>query len=167
MQLPSVEVFVGLIFLFGIGYGFILQRERVITYLCSTYIGIVIASGFSQTVFDFFNGNAFIANQLWIKSNLSLSTISIALLLISVFFVSGAINSQNKNATDVSSMEILIYSSLTVALILSSVLGYLPEEKRALYLDSSKTANFIYLYRNLLIIASPILLVVLNFRRKK
>lgn len=166
MQLPSIDVFIGLIFLFGIGYGFILQRDRTITYLCSVYIGIVIASNFSQNVFDFFNGNKVIANQLWIRSNLSLSTISIAILLISVFFVSGAINSQNKKAAEISATEVLVYSALTVALVISSVLGFLPEAQRNGYLDSSKIASIIYSYRNLLIVVPPIMLIILNWRRR-
>jgi len=167
MQLPSVDVFIGLFFLIGIAYGFILQRERTITYLCSTYIGIVIASNFSSNVFDFFNGNKVIANQLWIKSNLSLSTISVAILLIAVFFVSGAINSQNKKASEISATEVFVYSALTVALILSSILGFLPEDQRNGYLDGSKTASLLYGFRNLLIIIPPIMLIVLNWNKKK
>ncbi|MFA7253204.1 MAG: hypothetical protein WC107_01475 [Patescibacteria group bacterium] len=166
MQLPSTDVFIGLIFAFGIGYGFILQKDKVITYLCSVYIGIVIATSFSQTVFDFFNGNKVIANEVWIKGNASASTIAIVLFLISVIFVSGAINSRGKKSDDISVIEVFFYSVLTVALILSSILGFLPEASRNHYLEISKSAHYLYLYRALFVITPPIMLIVINWKKK-
>ncbi|MCX6808355.1 MAG: hypothetical protein NTW50_01650 [Candidatus Berkelbacteria bacterium] len=65
MQLPSVDVFIGIFFLLGLAYGFLLQREKTITALCSVYIGLVIASSFSGSIFDLMNGNKVIANQIW------------------------------------------------------------------------------------------------------
>ena len=118
MQLPSWDVFIGLAFLFGIAYGFILQREKTITTLISVYIGMVVASSFSSTVFDFFQGNKVIANQIWIRSNASTSSIAIVIFLATIFFVSGAINSKTKKGSgDLSLLEIIIYSALMMALI--------------------------------------------------
>lgn len=166
MTLPNVDVFIALIFLVGIGYGFILRRDKAITTLCSVYIGLVIASSFSENVYAFFNGNATIGNQIWIRSNASISTISIALFLICIFLISGAINSSSNRAGDISPIEVMIYSGLTVALIISSVLNFLPIEARNHYIEVSRAAKILLNYRTLVVILAPLILVVLNIRRK-
>lgn len=167
MQLPSVDVFIGLFFLVGIAYGFILQRERTITTLCSVYMGIVIATSFSQTVSDFFTGNKMIANQVWIKANASTSTIAIVLFLASIVLVAGAINSKNNKSDQMSILEVLVYSALMIALMISTIIGFLPPETRNHYIDISLVAKYIYQERTLFVIAPPIMLVVLNWKKKK
>lgn len=166
MHLPSVDIFIGLAFLVGIAYGFVLKRDKVITLLCSVYIGIVVSSSFAETVFRFFNGNATIANQIWIKSNASLSTISIAIFLISVFFISGAINSSTNRSSDVSPLECVFFGAFFMALTISTVLFYLPAETTKHYMEVSWAARFLLNYRTLLIIAAPLTIIILNFRRK-
>ena len=167
MQLPSVDVFIGLFFLLGIAYGFILQREKTITTLCSVYMGIVISTSFSQTVFEFFNGNKVIANQVWVKGNASISTIAIVLFLASIVFVSGAINSKNSKSDHISLLEVIVYSALMIALIISTILGFLPEAARNNYVDISMAAKYLYNYRTLFVVLPPIMLVVLNWKKKK
>lgn len=165
MQLPSTDVFIGLIFLVGIVYGFLFQREKIITTLCSVYIGLVIASTFSQTVFDFFNGNKVVANQIWIRSNASTSTIAIIILLLSIVMISGAVKSDNKKG-DVSGFEIIIYSTLSIALILTSILGFLPAELRDHYIATSKVAGYLYMLKTWIVVIPPIMLVILNWKKK-
>lgn len=166
MTLPSVDVFIALSFLVGIGYGFILRRDKAITTLCSVYIGLVIASSFAENIYDFFNGNATIANQIWIRSNASISTISIVLFLICIFFISGAISSSSNRSGDVSPVEVIVYSGLTVALIISSILNFLPPETRNHYTEISKAAKLLLTYRTVIVVAAPLMLVILNIRRK-
>lgn len=165
-KIPSWDVFIGLTFVLGVAYGFILKREKTITVLCSTYIAMVMASGFTEYVFQFFQGNKVIGNQVWIKSNVSQSTIAIALFLIVIFFVSGAIISASSSSGDLSPVEVIIYTALTMALIISTIIGFLPEVSRNNIIASSKVASIIYNFRTLWIIAPPISLVILNFRRK-
>jgi hypothetical protein len=168
MQLPSTDVFIGLFFIIGVAYGFILQREKTITALCSVYVGIVIASSFSGTVFDFFNGNKVIANQIWIRSNTSTTTIAIVLFLASTMLVAHAINSHfNSKSDSLSMLEIVIYSTLMIALILSTILGFLPEGSRNNYVETSIAARYLYNYRTLFVVLPPIILVILNWRKKK
>ena len=166
MPLPSVDVFIALIFVVGIAYGFLLRREKTITTLCSAYVGLVIASSFSETVYKFFNGNTTIANSVWIRSNASVSTISIVLLLLCIFLISGSIHSSGSKAGDISPLEVIIYSALTVALVLSSVLNFFPPETRAHYTEASKVAKALFNFRPLIIVAAPAILVILNFRKK-
>ena len=165
-KIPSWDVFIGLTFVLGIAYGFILKREKTITVLCSTYIAIVMAGSFADYVFQFFQGNKVIANQIWVKSNLSSSTVAIALFLIVLFFVSGAINSAASGSGDLSPIEVMIYSALIMAIIISTIIGFLPETTRENIISASRVAGIIYGLRTLWIIAPPISLVLLNFRRK-
>ena len=165
-QLPSVDIFIGLAFVLGIAYGFILKRDKTITTLCSVYMGWVIASSFSDQVFKFFNGNATIANQVWIRSNASLSTISIVIFLISILFISGAINSTASRSSDISPLEVIIYSGFTMALILSTILVFLPTAASQHYMEVSRVAKLLVGYRTLLIVGAPLMIVLLNFRKK-
>jgi hypothetical protein len=168
VQLPSVDVFIGLLFLVGIAYGFILQREKTITTLISVYIGLVVASSFSGTVFDFFNGNKVIANQIWIRGNASNPTIAIVIFLITTFLVSGAINSKSKKGDgSISLLETIVYSALMMALILSSILGFLPEATRTHYIETSMSAKYLWNMRTLFVVLPPIMLVFLNWKRKE
>ena len=164
MQLPSVDVFIGLFFLFGVVYGLLFQREKIIATLCSIYVGIVVAENFSGTVYQFFNGNKVVANQLWIKSNASSSTISIVLFLLTILLISSAIRVSRRSDSHNSSFNSVIYSILAVALILSSVLGFLPEASRNHFLEISKIAELLYNFRTLLIILPPIVLVITGFQ---
>ena len=165
-KIPSWDVFIGLTFVLGVAYGFILKREKTITVLCSTYIAMVMASSFSEYVFQFFQGNKVIANQVWVKSNVSESTVAIALFLIVLFFVSGAINSAASGSGDLSPIEVIIYSALIMAIIISTIIGFLPEASRNNITAASRVASIIYGLRTLWIIAPPISLVILNFRRR-
>ena len=165
-QLPSVDIFIGLAFVLGIAYGFILKRDKTIATLCSVYMSWVIASSFSEQVFKFFNGNATIGNQVWIRSNASLSTISIAIFLISILFISGAINSNASRSSDISPLEVIVYSGFTMALILSTVMVFLPTASSQHYMEISKAAKILVNYRTLLIVGAPIMIVLLNFRKK-
>ena len=165
-KIPSWDVFIGLTFVLGIAYGFILKREKTITVLCSTYIAMVMAGSFTDYVFQFFHGNKVIANQIWVKGNLSQSTVAIALFLIVLFFVSGAINSAASGSGDLSPVKVIIYSALIMAIIISTIIGFLPEVTRNNVIAGSKVASIIYGFKTLWIIAPPISLVLLNFRRK-
>jgi hypothetical protein len=165
-KIPSWDVFIGLTFVLGIAYGFILKREKTITILCSTYIAMVMSSSFTEYVFQFFQGNKVIGNQIWIKGNLSSSTVAIGLFLLVLIFVSGAINSSSSSSGDLSPLEVIIYTALTMALVISTIIGYLPEATRANVMETSKIGSIIYGFRTLWIIAPPISLVILNFRRK-
>ncbi|MEK7096610.1 MAG: hypothetical protein AAB881_01525 [Patescibacteria group bacterium] len=167
MPLPTWDVFIGLAFFVGIAYGFILRRDKTITTLCSVYMGLVISESLSKTVFDFFNGNATIANQLWIRSNVSVSTITIVLFVGSILAITAAINSSNRREGDISPFEVIIYSGLAMALIIASIVGFLPEATRTHILEVSKVVRIIFQYKTLLIIIPPISLVVLNLKKSR
>jgi hypothetical protein len=166
-QLPSVDVFIGLFFLLGTAYAFILQREKTITTLCSVYIGLVVATQFSESLFKFFNGNAFLMNQIWVKSNISNSTIAIGLFFLTIIMVSASINSKSKRSDEISIIEVLIYSGLMVALILSSVLDFLPETLRNHYIEVSVAAKYLNNFGTFFVVLPPLMFVLLGRKKKE
>ncbi len=166
MPLPSWDIFIGLTFVLGIAYGLILRRDKTITLLCSVYIGLVISSNFSEDIFQFFNGNKVIANQLWVRSNAPESTIAIILFIACIIFISGAINSSSNRSGDISPIEVAAYSALTTALIITTVIGFLPTAIQQHCLQVSLLARYLFEYKTLLIIAGPLALIILNFKRK-
>jgi len=166
MPLPSWDIFIGLTVVIGIAYGFILRRDKTITLLCSTYIGLVVASTFSNDIYQFFNGNKVIADQIWIRSGAPLSTISIILFAASIIFISGAINSSSNRTGDLSPIEVIAYSGLTMALIITSVIGFLPEATRGHIMDVSLVAKYLFQYKTLVVLAGPVSLIFLNIFRK-
>ena len=91
---------------------------------------------------------------------------TILTFLVTSFFISGAINSQSSKSGDISFLEVAVYSALNMALIITSILGFLPEEARANYIEVSKAASFLFQYKTLWVMLPPIALIVLNFRRK-
>ncbi|MCX6810181.1 MAG: hypothetical protein NTY30_00365 [Candidatus Berkelbacteria bacterium] len=165
-KLPSWDILIALTFVLGVAYGFILKREKVITILSSIYIAIVMATSFTEYVFQFFQGNKVIANSVFIKGNMSSGTVAIALFLLVIFFVSGAINASSSRSGDTSVFEVIVYMALSMALIISTILGFLPEATREMIIGTSKVASIVYGMRTLWIIAPPISLVILNFRRR-
>ncbi|MEI8061630.1 MAG: hypothetical protein WCG99_05065 [Candidatus Berkelbacteria bacterium] len=165
-KLPSWDIFISLTFILGVAYGFILKREKVITILSSIYIAIVMATSFTEYVFQFFQGNKVIANQIWVKGNMSSGTVAIVLFLLVIFFVSGAINTASTRSGDTSGLEVIVYMALSMALIISTILGFLPEATRAGIMATSRVASIVYGLKTLWIIAPPISLVILNFRRR-
>jgi len=165
-KLPGWDILIALTFILGVAYGFILKREKVITILSSIYIAIVMTTSFTEYVFQFFQGNKVIANSVFIKGNMSTGTVAIVLFLLVIFFVSGAINTASSRSGDTSVIEVIVYMALSMALIISSILGFLPEATRTTIMSTSRVASIVYNMRTLWIIAPPISLVILNFRRR-
>jgi hypothetical protein len=164
-KLPSVDVFIGLFFVIGVAYSVLLRKEKAIATLAATYIALVITNSFGQTVFEFFNGNKVVANQIWIRSNASLSTVMIGLFLLSVVFISGAISASLRKA-DTGVMEIVIISALNVGLMISAVFSFMPTEMRDGYIQGSKIAQLIVHYPLIWTVLPPVALIALGFTRK-
>lgn len=164
-KLPSVDLFIGLFFVVGCAYTLLLRREKAIATLAATYIALAVTNNFGQTIYEFFNGNKVIANQLWIRSNASLSTVMIVTFLILIVFISGAISSSVRRS-DSSATEIIIISALNIALILSIIASYMTPAMRDHYIVISKIASIIAKNNLLWTVLPPFALVTLGFTRR-
>lgn len=164
-KIPSVDVFIGLFFLIGCAYTLLLRREKAVATLAATYISLVVTNAFGQTIFEFFNGNKVVANQVWIRSNASLTTVMIVTFLIGIVFTSGAISSHIHRAQS-SAIEVVIISALNIALIISAVFSFMSPDMRATYVAGSKIAQIIVQNNLVWILLPPLGLITLGFTRK-
>jgi hypothetical protein len=142
--LPSWDLFITLFFIIGLAYGFILQRERIVATLMSVYAALVVSQLLVEPVGQFFKGDKTLFNQIWIRSDTSPFTIHIALFvgIIVLLSAKGGINSARGRGA-MSHLEVLIYSALNTALIVSSIFSFLPEPTRDAYAATSNFVKFI------------------------
>lgn len=164
-KIPSVDVFIGLFFVIGCAYTLLLRREKAVATLAATYMSLVIANAFGQTIFEFFNGNKVVANQIWVRSNASLTTVMIATFVIGIVFLSGAI-STHIHRSESSAVEVIIISALNIALVISTIFSFMSPDMRAGYVAGSKIAQIIVQNNLIWIVLPPIGLLTLGFTRK-
>lgn len=143
-SLPSWDLFITLFFIIGLAYGFILQRDRIVATLMSVYAALIVSNLLVDPVGQFFKGDKTIFNQIWIRSDTSPFTIRLALFIVIIVLLSskGGIGGARGRGT-ISHIEILVYSALNTALIVSSIFSFLPDPTRDAYASTSKLVNLI------------------------
>ena len=167
MPAPSWDLAITVCFLIGIVFGYILQRERIIATLLSTYVALVVTQIFAGNVFEFFQGNRTLFNQIWIKANSSPFTIRVVLFLAIIVLLSAKGGIQGTKSKGIlSPIEIFGISFLTTGLILSTIFYFMPIETREAFMASSRMATLVIKYYPAWVIAPVIALVALGFFRK-
>lgn len=163
---PTWDLFVGIVFVIGVVYGFALQRERVFTSLLAIYVGIVITSIWGQKLFDFFQGNNMAFNSVWIQSNAQPSTINIIIFLgIVTLITAKAPIGFLRSWSIVSPLETVAYSMLNTALLLCTILRNLPPETQNHILEQSKFLVKLNSFYGLILVAPLVLLLLVTNRR--
>ena len=147
MPTPSWDLAIVVFFLIGISFGYILQREKIVATLLSVYVALVVTQVFSGNVLSFFQGDKVIFDQVWIKSGSSPFTVRVVIFMATIMLLSakGGI-SGSKSKGIFSPIEIIGFSFLTTALILSSIFYFMPPESREAFMAASRMANFIIKY---------------------
>lgn len=163
---PSWDLAIGVFFLIGIAFGYILQREKIIATLLSVYVSLVITQLFSGNVYDFFQGSKTVSD-VWVKSGASPFTIRILLFMfiITILSAKGGI-SGTKSKGILSPIEIIGLSFLTTGLMLSSIFNFMPPESRETFMASSRLATLVIKYYPLWVLAPIAVLIFLGFFRK-
>ncbi len=167
MPAPSWDLAITVFFLIGIIFGYILQREKIVATLLATYVAIVVTQIFAGNVFDFFQGNKVLFNQVWIRSNSSPFSIRVILFMavIALLSAKGGI-AGTKSKGIMSPIEILSLSFLTTGLILSTIFYFMPLETREAFMATSRFASLVIKYYPAWILVPIITLIVLGFVRK-
>lgn len=157
---PSWDLFITLFFIIGIAYGFVLQREKVVVTTISTYAAIVVTQLFGATVQQFFQGDKTIFGQIFVRANTTPFTIQIALFAAVIALLSAKAGlSGGKGKGMMSPLEIIVHSFLSTALILSTILTFMPlEEQQNITAQSNLAAKLINMH-NLWVILPIIALV--------
>lgn len=147
MPAPSWDLAIVVFFLIGMSFGYILQREKIVATMLSVYVSLVITQVFSGNVLAFFQGDKTFFNKFWIQSGSSPFTVRVVVFMLVIMLLSakGGI-SGSKGKGLFSPIEIIVFSFLTTALILSSIFNFMPPEARDAFVASSRMANIVISY---------------------
>lgn len=164
--LPTWDLFLILFFIIGVAYGFILQRDKTVITMISVYVALVITQIVAGPIQAFFTGDKTIFGQFFIHANVSSLTIQIIVFAAIIALVSAKSGLAGKESGNMSPIEILGYSALNTALIISSILFFMPEAMRNGFAETSKIASILIQYHIWWIIFPAALLVISGFWRK-
>lgn len=162
---PSWDLFIVLFLIIAVGYGFLLQRERIVVTMVAAYIGLVISSLLWPDVFGFFQGTAPLFGRYFIRANVTESQIQIGLFVISLLLIStkAGIDAERGRGW-LSGFELFALSALTGTLIAAVILGFIPDAARATLAEQSKLVNYLVHYHHLAILAPIAGLIGLGIR---
>ena len=166
MPTPSWNLAIVVIFLMGIAFGYILQRDKIVVTMLCVYVALIVTQAFSGTLQNFFEGTSTI-NQFWVNLHASSFTVRLVIFMATITLLSAKSGiSGGKSKGLLSPIEVIIFSFFTTGLILSSIFYFLPAESRDSFAASSKFAALIinnYIWWIMLPVAA---LIGLGFFRK-
>lgn len=145
----------------------VLARDRIIVTLVSTYLALVATLTVGDVVVDFFQGNKFLFNQIFIPLKASPFAITAGLFVIFlVLLISKAAYSVEFDPRKpvLTFVELLGYSILSTGLILSSIMTFMPGELRDAITNSSQVASRVVQFHDWWIVLPVLLLLVSGFR---
>jgi len=170
LVVPTWDLFITLFFVIGVGYGAIMQREKILSTLVSVYIGMAVATVWGPKVYAFLQGNNVFFNQLFIRTNASEFTVKtfIFAAIVVLLTIKGDFSvSLQKIEGFVSSIFVFIYSFLNTGLIISTVIFFLPAAARQSMVMQSNLAEFVVDYRLAWVVLPALLMIVGGFLSSK
>lgn len=166
MPTPSWNLAIIVIFILGIAFGYILQREKIVATMLSVYVGLIVTQATSGTMQQFFEGQATL-NKFWINLHASPFTIRLVIFMAVITLLSAKSGvSGGKTKGMISTIEVIIYSILTTGLILSSIFYFMPPESRDAFAGASKMSGFVISHYIWWIILPVLTLIATSFVRK-
>lgn len=165
LSTPSWDLFIVLFLIIAVGYGFLLQRERIVVTMVSAYIGLAITSILWPDVFGFFHGDNPLMGRYFIRANFTEAQVQIGLFLVSTVLVAskGGIDAERGRGW-LSPFELAVLSALTGTLILSTILHFLPAASTTPLVEQSRLVKYLVTHHDLWIIGPAAALVFLGFR---
>lgn len=165
---PSWDLFLAVMFVVGIAYGFLLQRGKVILTLITVYVAILITQVLSPLVSGFFTGDKTVFGQFFIKANASPFTVKTALFILTIILLttrSGLSSTGSRGL--MAPIEVLLFSGLNVALVISTIFSFMPPERQEVFKQASKLAKLIIERQTWWLLLPVVLLIVVGFRRRR
>jgi len=164
---PTWDLLIGILFILAIAYGFMLQREKVVVTLISIYVGLVMVSILTGSLQEFFAGDRAIFNKIFIRGTTSPFAIQTGIFLATIVALTARSGlSGGRGSGLLSPIELFGYSFLNAALLIVSVLSFLPQDMLSTIIDSSHLANLLVAFRGWILVLPVLVLVVLGFREK-
>ena len=166
MPAPSWNLAIIIIFVVGIAFGYILQRDKIVTTMLSVYVGLIATQALSGTMQQFFEGSKTLSS-FWINLHASPFTIRLVIFMVVIVLLaakSGISGSKTKGL--LSPIEVIIYSILTTGLILASIFYFMPASSRDAFAASSQMAALVINYYIWWILLPIVALIAAGFFRK-
>ncbi|MFH1855041.1 MAG: hypothetical protein ABH810_01365 [bacterium] len=159
-------MFLGIFIAITVLYGFMMQRDKIMSALLACYMGMVIVSVWAEPIKQFFEGKKTLANT-WIQSDASPATIKIVLFLIVVSLVAAKADIALGRERSLSApIETLFYSAITAILLAGTVFKYLPNATQAQIISQTNFVHYLKDYYTFFLIAPIVVIVVLSSRRR-
>lgn len=171
LTLPTWDLFISLFFIVIIVFAFILRRDKIGVVIVSIYIGLAIASELGNTLYILFTGGSYVADHIWVKSNISLFAIKLFLFIGLILFLS--LKGEHAEVGEAGGQTIVgtiltgVYGFLSAGLIISSVILFLGEENRMILFSQSRLADLIMDYRIWWLVLPIIVMMVTSIWRGK
>ena len=168
MMLPTWDLIVTFVFIILIIYGLALGRERVLVLLASSYIGLVVATIWGNSMFDVLSGSSATSSGITITTNASLFAVKsiIFVVLTLLLVVKGDFFKKASTAHD--GIFSLVISSLyaigSAGLILTSLASFLPDTQRTDILTDSTLAASLINFQVWWIVLPVILIIASGFK---
>lgn len=162
--MPSWDLFIGLFFVVGVGYGLVLQRDRSVTTLLSAYVALIVAETWAVPISDFLNGNKAILN-VYIAGRVSPFGITAGLFVVFIILLAQKSGLRSGRVNNMTSFEILLFSFFSTAIIIATILSFMPADQLAGILAQSKLATLLTKYHTPLIIVPPMAVIFFGVRR--
>lgn len=128
-----------------VAFGFMMQKEKITVTLISTYIALAITTIWGQSIYNILSGNQVLFNQIWFRGNVNpfvVKTIIFIGFIVLLSFKSKVIS--GKTSRMASPLITIAYSLMTAALILSSLLSFMPPSQRMEIIRGSHIATIVY-----------------------
>ena len=166
MPAPSWNLAIAAVFLIGIAFGYILQKEKIIATLFSVYVSLVITSAASGLILQFFHGDKTFG-QFWINANSSPFTVKAVLFIGVIMLLSTKVElTTAKTKGIISPLEIIIYSIMVTGLVLSTIFSFMPTETLGSFTTNSNLAKIVIQNQIWWIVGPVIFMFVSGFLHK-
>ena len=163
---PTWDLFLGIIIAITVLYGFMMQRDKIITAMLSCYMGMVVVSTWAEPIKSFFEGKTTVANT-WIQSDASPSTIKIILFAVVVGLVTAKADiALGRESSILAPIETIAYSLVAAILISATIFNYMPPASQDQIIASTHFVHYLRDFYAFWLI-SPIALVIFTSTRRR
>ena len=121
-----------------------LQRERTVVTLVSIYVALVLTNLLNDPISKFFVGERTI-NSFFISSQVSPFTLKagIFVLVLILMITKSGLSGGSDGRGLLSPVEVFLYSFLNTALIVTTIMTFLPDAARVNMIEQSSMAAFL------------------------
>lgn len=165
-SVPTWDLFLGIFVAITVLYGFMMQRDKIMSALLACYMGMVIVSVWADKIKLFFEGKSTVAHT-WVSSDASPATIKIGLFLLIVGLVAAKADiAVGRDNSLMAPIETFFYSAVTGILIAATIFKYLPDETQTAIISQTHFIHYIKDFYTFWLLAPIVVIVFISSRRR-